>query len=389
LIRVIAGALLQSRTNSITIPLKGMGRKNLHDQPFDEGTIAKLEIFEDYAQAWIPTFVMQGTPRILIADFFAGTGYDKNRVAGSPIRILQKLLEQKENIRTKGTKVIACFNEFDQKKFALLKSACEEFLEEHPELETFLGLRLYNEDFEILFPKLLPEINGLPSLVYLDQNGIKYLSAKYFLELEKPKQCDFLYFVSASYFWRFGNTEEFKIHLALNLDEAKKDPYRFIHRNVLEQLKANLPPSTRLRLYPFSIRKGANIYGIIFGAKHPLAVDKFIEIAWRRDETSGEANFDINEEAKKNQLGLFEPPTLTKVEAFKQRLEELILTRRLTNNFDTYEFTIAEGHPGRHAAEVLRRLKKEGKVDYDSTSPLINYKSVHREPRRLTYKVIQ
>ena len=67
-----------------------MSIKNLHDKPFDESTIAKLEIFEDYAQAWIPTFVMQGVSNICIFDFFAETGYDKNGVAGSPIRILQK-----------------------------------------------------------------------------------------------------------------------------------------------------------------------------------------------------------------------------------------------------------------------------------------------------------
>jgi hypothetical protein len=36
--------------------------KNLHEKPFEETTIAKLEIFEDYAQAWIPTFVMYGAP---------------------------------------------------------------------------------------------------------------------------------------------------------------------------------------------------------------------------------------------------------------------------------------------------------------------------------------
>ena len=46
--------------------------KNLHDEPFDESTIAKLEIFEDYAQAWIPTFVMQAASTICIFDFFCG-----------------------------------------------------------------------------------------------------------------------------------------------------------------------------------------------------------------------------------------------------------------------------------------------------------------------------
>lgn len=47
-----------------------MPYKDLHEDPFDESTIAKLEIFEDYAQAWIPTFVMQGIPTICIFDFF-------------------------------------------------------------------------------------------------------------------------------------------------------------------------------------------------------------------------------------------------------------------------------------------------------------------------------
>ena len=36
-----------------------MATIDLHSKPFDESTITKLEIFEDYAKAWIPTFVMQ------------------------------------------------------------------------------------------------------------------------------------------------------------------------------------------------------------------------------------------------------------------------------------------------------------------------------------------
>jgi len=67
-----------------------MPYKDLHEEPFDQTTIAKLEIFEDYAQAWIPTFVMRGDSIICVFDFFAGTGYDINGVPGTPIRILKK-----------------------------------------------------------------------------------------------------------------------------------------------------------------------------------------------------------------------------------------------------------------------------------------------------------
>src|ERR1700741_3236166 len=99
-----------------------MGYKDLHDEPFDDSTIAKLEIFEDYAQAWLPTFIMQGMPTLCVFDFFSGTGYDKNGVAGSPIRILQKIKEQIGHVYQKKTKIKVFLNEYEpnkteQKKF--------------------------------------------------------------------------------------------------------------------------------------------------------------------------------------------------------------------------------------------------------------------------------
>jgi three-Cys-motif partner protein len=106
-----------------------MGYQDLHEKPFDKSTIAKLEIFEDYAQAWIPTFVMLGAAEIHIFDFFSGPGYDSNEVAGSPIRIMQKIEEQLGNILAKKTKVVLHFNEFEpnkkkQEKFEALQENC-------------------------------------------------------------------------------------------------------------------------------------------------------------------------------------------------------------------------------------------------------------------------
>lgn len=267
-----------------------MAGKDLHDNPFDEGTIAKLEIFEDYAQAWIPTFVMQNSPTICIFDFFAGTGYDKNGIAGSPIRIFRKIKEQIGFLFQKRVKIRVYLNEFEpdkknQKKFDLLKKACLEYLELNKDVGRAIEIFYHNEKTEDLFPKLLNEMRQFPSLVYLDQNGIKFLSDKYLLELEKMDQTDFLYFVSSSYFKRLGNTEEFKKHVNLDINALKNNPFKFIHKNVLEQLRKRLPDKTQLKLYPFSIKKDANIFGIVFGATHPLAVDKFLNIAWKRNQT--------------------------------------------------------------------------------------------------------
>lgn len=363
--------------------------KNLHEKPFDETTIAKLEIFEDYAQAWLPTFVMWGDPVICIFDFFAGTGYDVNGVPGSPIRILKKIREQIAPIFQNKIQVHVYFNEFDKKKFKQLSVACDDFLRDHPEVGRAIKLNLSQEDFDLCFSRLFPVIQAHSSLVYLDQNGIKFLADRYFLELEKTRRTDFLYFVSSSYFWRFGEKEEFKTHVKIDLEEAKRNPYRFIHRTLIAQLRGNLPPNSNLKLYPFSLKKAANVHGIIFGASHIRAVEKFIGIAWKRNEVNGEANFDIDDDNQKIQLDLFEGKKLTKIEIFQKRLHEQVLNGKITSNSHAFDFAMNEGHLGSHAAEELRRMKKDCLIDYDGLSPLVTYENVHKLGKFITYKVLK
>jgi three-Cys-motif partner protein len=369
-----------------------MAYKDLHEDPFDEGTIAKLEIFEDYAQAWVPTFVMQGVPIMCIFDFFAGTGYDKNGVAGSPIRILEKIKEQVGYIFQKKVKIKVYLNEFEptkkeQKKFELLQKACAEYLERHKDVKRAIEIGYFNENFETLFPKLISEIDQFPSLVYLDQNGIKFLSDKYLLALEKTRQTDFLYFASSSYFKRLGNTEEFKKHVDLDIEELRNNPYRFIHKNVTGQLRKKLPINSSLKLYPFSLKKGANIFGIVFGATHPLAVDKFLNIAWKRNPVNGNANFDIDDDSKKNQLEIFGDKKLTKIEEFQENVRLKVLSKEIKNNFDALHFVHDEGHIGKHASDCLRIMKKKGEVDYEGLSPLITYDNVYKYRKKVDYKL--
>jgi three-Cys-motif partner protein len=199
-----------------------MPYKDLHEKPFDEGTITKLEIFEDYAKEWIPTFVMSKYKEIWIFDFFAGTGYDKNGIPGSPIRILQQIKNQVGNIFQQKIKINICLNEYDEKKFTLLKESCKSYLADNQDIDRAnVSVHYRNADFAELFPKTLSVIKKYPSLVYLDQNGIKFLSDKYFLDLEKTTTTDFLYFLSSSYFLRFGKTTAFQTNLNIDIERAK------------------------------------------------------------------------------------------------------------------------------------------------------------------------
>ncbi|MDR0698754.1 MAG: three-Cys-motif partner protein TcmP, partial [Tannerella sp.] len=224
-----------------------MARKDLHEKPFDEGTITKLEIFENYAKEWLPTFIMSGHKELWIFDFFAGTGYDKNGVAGSTIRILQQIRSQSGNIFQKKTKINVCFNEFDKQKFDLLQESCNKFVNDNSELSIMnINLHFHKSNFAELFPKTLPTIKEYPSLLYLDQNGMKFLADKYIDDLEKTSTTDFLYFLSSSYFVRFGTTSAFQTNMNIDIGRARQNPYKYIHKSILEQLRGRLPINTKL-----------------------------------------------------------------------------------------------------------------------------------------------
>lgn len=369
-----------------------MGAKNIHSTPFDKGTITKLELFEDYTQAWIPTFVMSPKfSEIHIFDFFAGPGYDKNGIHGSPIRILQKIDDHLGNILSRKTKIVLHFNEFEpnrksQLKFEALKENCEAFMATHPKFQYFLTVKYYNQDAAALFFELLPSIKAYPSLVFLDQNGVKFISQKYLDELEKLTTIDFIYFVSSSFFKRYGKTDEFKQTLTIDIDALEATAYNDMHRLVVKEMKRRFPQNTDVKLFPFSIKKKANIYGIIFGSKNYLAVDKFLHISWKRNGLNGEADFDIDQDQTKGQTSLFAATKLTKIQKFKNDLEEFILKRNCLNNKQLLILTYENGHIPKHSVAVLKKMKAEGKLDYER-SPYLNYDNVFRKKNIVEYKI--
>ncbi|MBK8564201.1 MAG: hypothetical protein IPN76_12900 [Saprospiraceae bacterium] len=112
-------------------------------------------------------------------------------------------------------------------------------------------------------------------------------------------------------------------------------------------------------------------------------------IAWGRNPINGDANFDLDEDKKKDQLDLFEGKKLTKIEAFQQRLRENVLNRKIKNNFDALDFAFDEAHIGNHAAGELKKMKAEKLIDYEAPSPLVTYDNVYKNKRLLDYKLLK
>ncbi|HNW83372.1 MAG TPA: three-Cys-motif partner protein TcmP [bacterium] len=362
--------------------------KDLFEEPFTIETVTKLEVFESYLEAWLPVFIYAPNfKEINICDFFAGSGKDKLDVAGSPLRIIKIIKEFENDIFKKQLKINVILNEYDKDKFSNMIECFEEKRKDIAKIRDLINVVYHNDDFQKLFEETKDDLRNMPNLIFLDQNGIKHVKKEILLEFESFKTTDFLFFFSSSYLLRFRKQYQ-PLFPELNFDELAEGKSKDVHRKVLEYYRNLLPNESRTNLYPFTIKKGRGFYGLIFGSKHPLGVSKFLDVAWTKNNSNGEANFDIDEDAAAKQTVLFGEQKLTKIEKFQQDLRELINQKGAITNEEIYNFTLENGHIVKHAIDLLIEMRDNKEVEYFKY-PKIGYDRIFKEKDVVQFKVIK
>ena len=341
-----------------------MGR-NLFRKAFDDGTLDKLEIFEDYFKEWLPVFISRQEiiwKEIQIFDFFAGEGTDINGIYGSPMRIVSILSKNKILIEKSKVKIKVVVNEFDKEKFDLLKTNLLSIAD-----ETMYTIEFHNNDFIKVFDLYYTSMKQTANFLFLDQNGIKQITEEVFGKLIGLRQTDFIFFISSSYIKRFSEVEEFNKYLKITKQDLEGKSYYHIHRVVLEYYRTKIPIGKKYFLAPFSIKKPSGIYGLIFGTNHTLGIEKFLQVCWKHDKLTGEANFDIdNEKIDLHNLGMFsEYNTPSKKQVFDTSLKDKIFKKELKTDLEVYLFTLNEGFLLKDSNAILKELKKDGKINFE------------------------
>jgi three-Cys-motif partner protein len=331
-----------------------MAGKSLFRKPFDEGTLVKLNLYKDYLAEWLPVFVSKREPiwqTVQIFDFFAGQGKDSKEKPGSPL-IAVEIVKSLENlIIDRQINVILHFNELDEDNYNSL-------IECLADIKGHFKIKPYKSDFKSLFHSCYDSMKTSANFLFLDQNGIKEITTDLFTKILQLKQTDFLFFISSSYFKRFARTPEFQKHFPFDPLEIESTDYYHIHRKVLAHYKSLIPNGKRYYLAPFSIRKGRNIYGLIFGTNHTLGIEKFLNVAWKKDEIRGEANYDIDsEKIDLKAPSLFEQFNIpSKRDLFEKNLIQKIISGEINNRYDVYLFTLDEGFLLNDANLIFKKL---------------------------------
>lgn len=357
-----------------------MAPDDFHNRPFDEGTLTKLQIFELYAREWLPVFLARAEPaprktEVHIFDFFAGPGTDSTGTLGSPLRLLRQLADVQHLPGWSTVQVHAHFYDSDATKIAQLRKRISQDVARIP------GLELDIDSIE--FAKALNRNSAIlrneraAKLILIDQFGVDHVTPEVFRVLVEAPTCDFLFFLSSSTLHRFRD------HPAIKQKISRPTDYYQIHRAALDYYREFLSNPATYYLAPFSIRKGANIYGLIFGSAHPLGMDKFLQVAWKEDEISGEADFDIHRDnirpgQLKFDLEEFKP---TKLFAFQRELEASLRSGQAKNEGDVVRLCFRYGVKRKHAEPVLAKLKNDGVIKIAFRVPQIDRL---KQPRQIT-----
>jgi hypothetical protein len=216
------------------------------------------------------------------------------------------------------------------------------------------------------------------NLLFLDQNGVKQVQPDRFLEIVGLVRTDFLFFISSSMVNRFRCEPSIIDRVPVCPEDLGRMNCTNVHRIVTDAYRKLLPADKRYFVAPFSIKKGANVYGLVFGSGHPLGMEKFLSKCWALDEQRGEANFDIDGEGIDRTAPTLFPEEMDrpkKTKLFAQELEDAVLCRRVGTNKAAFIFALERGFLGRHAKEVLASLMRKGvlpkqklNVSYDAWS---------------------
>jgi hypothetical protein len=219
-----------------------------------------------------------------------------------------------------------------------------------------------NRIFKEALHDFLPSIRNKNSanLIILDQFGVSEVTPEVVESLSQCSATDIIFFISSSYIRRFHETPEIRSKFDISSNDMKNLDYSSIHRFICSYFNEKIE-NDEYYLVPFSIKKGSNIYGIIFGSGNLLGLEKFLKVCWELDKSTGEANFNIDGDfAWNGSPSLFEEfNEVNKISFFGNELKEFI-TANSPDNRALYKFLLVKGFLAKHVREILKPIREDG-----------------------------
>ncbi|MBN2535653.1 MAG: three-Cys-motif partner protein TcmP [Spirochaetales bacterium] len=336
------------------------------EKEYDESTQLKLAIFQGYIKEWISVFLTQSKSfnykQINIFDFFSGSGTDVKGNPGSPIIIvkeLKKYCQSRSDFKIKQANIQLFFNDKNSEYIKRLIKA----LHEIKCGKSCCNFNFSSKLFQDILPEYLPYIHNANSanLIILDQFGVSDVTPETVEMLSTCSATDIIFFISSSFIKRFNETPELSGFFNFQHGEIKEIEYKSIHRFICSYFRKKINKQDYY-LSPFSIKKGSNIYGLIFGSSNLYGLEKFLKVCWKIDKATGEANYNIDDDFSWENQSIFEELNIiSKLEVFKTNLL-LFIQKNQPDNNNVYRFCLSAGFLPKHVREIIKPLRDKNEI---------------------------
>lgn len=357
--------------------------KNMNKKPFDEATKLKLEIFRECFREWLPVFIHNPSiEKIYIYDFFAGSGTDIEGTPGSPLILLDEAKGENCKVcNSVGKKpIIFGFNELLDDKNEELNNAIKNYIDvcikqnckrTDCQYKRHIGKFEFKEAFNSEKVKAILNNRKYAKFILLDQYGFKQVDEVIFKELVNAPKTDFIFFIASSFIDRFKEHPNTKKYFDTSIIDFGSIKPKERHKLIAKYFR-DLISNNDYYLHHFTIRKGANHWGLIFGSSHSLGMEKFLKVCWKKDKYSGESNDNMYNDYLENEL-FYNPETSNKKEKVKEKIRAKILNGEISDNISGFKFTLSELCMPVIFTEVVKDLERNGLIRRTGD---LNYKSV-------------
>lgn len=345
-------------------------------EEFDEVTLLKLDVFRGYIREWLAVFLTDKyNNRVAIFDFFSGKGQDKHGHPGTPLIVLEELFSYYNANSSKlnpYVKIGLFFNDKDPNSIQVLEKLVNEKMKEL-DLNNKFQIKITFEDKE--FSEALSQTykylstDQIACLALMDQFGINQVTSQYFKKLIAAPKTDIIFFISSSTLARFSDHEAI-IKYFPNVKKYRSEDPRDTHTGILEMFRDMVPADQEYFLAPFTLKRGGNYNGLIFGSNHLLGLQKFLKICWDLDNNAGEGNANSYHDIQttKGQMLIPGMETPNKIAMFEEMLWEYLSTPK--TNYQIYEYSLLNGFLSSHINQVLKKFQEEGKINVITNKPL-------------------
>jgi len=362
--------------------------KDINKDQFSGETKLKLQIFTECFKEWFPVFIHNPyIKEVFIYDFFAGSGKDTEGTLGSPLILLNeakgKDCKYCSQVKEKNKKIFFAFNEKEKAKHALLVENVKEFMSNCLFRNCEADQCVYNYanikqmEFKEVFQnntfQTILNNNNCGKFILLDQYGFSQVDLEVFLQLVNAPKTDFIFFISSSFIRRFKEHPVIRKYFdtaKINFDESRpKD----CHRLIAQYYKDIIPTNKEYYLHHFTIQKGANYWGLIFGTNHSLGMEKFLKVCWSIDKLSGESNCNLNQDFEEGSLFYTERETVKK-QKIELDIRHKVLIGEISDNISGLKYALKNGCLPELFTSTIKKLEYEqkivrtGKLNYSSTN---------------------